>query len=59
MDKLALALSLISLLCVVLFLAASYALGFLEVKSKASISKELKMTKESDLNQASNWKQAA
>ncbi|WP_286756940.1 hypothetical protein [Roseivirga sp. UBA838] len=62
MDKLALGLSLVTLLCIPLFFAISYAMGLLEewkeVKRPFS-SKTLKMTKKLDLNQDPDWKQAA
>lgn len=62
MDKLALGLSLIALLCIPIIFAISYAMGFLEEgreEKRPFLSKSVKMTKKLDLNQDPDWKQAA
>ncbi|GAB4235767.1 MAG: hypothetical protein Tsb0034_10050 [Ekhidna sp.] len=62
MEKLALGLSLVSLLCIALFFALSYAMGLLEERREVNrpfLSKSLKMTRKLDLDQDQYWKQAA
>ncbi|WP_286745802.1 hypothetical protein [Roseivirga sp. UBA1976] len=62
MDKLALGISLVSLLNIALFFAISFTMGLMGSREKMKrvfLSKKLKMTKKLDLNQDPDWKQAA